>query len=380
MYEREATAEEVPILDLAAGESFERISVEVTEISQAFKDIIKEQMPEATDEEIIAVCAENFDPGTAGTYVVTDDRGLLFLLDEDKTGFSAFNFEQSGENISMIERNRLSGTAVFSARTRGSKLWVEVIYSVDPEDETSRDLVLTMEYDYYLDFIQTPQYDLFEPTRTNFLDPTTEISPSYDYEMLQAAIDNYYGADFVLQKTLPQGGIVSQMSVTIREGAASGDHRLNMYNRVFTLASGTDYGKYWDEVDYIKSGADEELYYRLANNDAIEIGESSLEFDWNEEGSCKELSKYTSIDAFVAKNGYDPTAIWMYDVAQGNVIYILPTNPMSVKKYVNAAVIVCVKTNGIIKNAFNTTGKPNIIGSTIQKTAGGKQIVAKGFK
>ena len=159
-------------------------------------------------------------------------------------------------------------------------------------------------------------------------------------EMLQAALENYYGADFVLQKkngstdTLIMQMLVEQLveSVTIREGAADGDHSIYVRNQSVThdgdgLIQKLIDLRYWDEIDYIKSGSTEEVYHRIAAADNYEAetvyDKNGVLYDWwlewTEGESYASPTKYTSLNSFVEQNSFDPTAILMYDLSQQNI-------------------------------------------------------------
>jgi hypothetical protein len=66
-------------------------------------------------------------------------------------------------------------------------------------------------------------------------------------------------------------------------------------------------------------------------------------------------------------------------VAHGREMYSFPTNPIAVARYVRIAANVWDRMNGMIKNGFNMIGRPNMIGSIIQKIAGGKDTIANGL-
>ena len=214
-------------------------------------------------------------------------------------------------------------------------MYVEIVLYFE---DVARDVVFTLEYTL-CDFIDPPEYSpvgSYDPIKPD-LEPTAAINGEMTTsEMLQAALDNYYGADFALQKkngsteTSIMQILVEQLveSVTIRDGAADGDHSIYMRNQSATLSGSLPFDvRYWDEIDYIKSGSTEEVYHRIAARDNYEV-ETIYDkhgvlddwwLGWTEGESYASPTKFTSLNSFVAQNSFDPTAILMYDLSEQNI-------------------------------------------------------------
>ncbi len=341
-YDRDAAETDVPVLGIDRN-SYQLDSVELTELSQFGREELIRQYKlefgdatDATDEEII----EFFEQMYAGMFsqdyaYVTATDGMMFLIDSSNEGYVYLQYVQDGASIEMSDPDALSGEPLFSATTRGNKLYVEMDMNLR---DGARDAVFTLEYTL-CDFIDPPGAT-FEPTKPD-LEPTAAINGDMtSSEMLQAALDNYYGADFVLQKkngsieTSVIGLSVEQLveSVTIREGAADGDYSIYVRNQSVThdgdgLIQKLIDLRYWDEIDYIKSGSAEEVYHRIAARDNYEVETIYDKHDdlydwwlgWTEGESYASPTKYNSLNHFVAQNAFDPTSILMYDLSQQNI-------------------------------------------------------------
>lgn len=262
---------------------------------------------------------------------VTATDGMMFLIDSSNEGYVDLQYMQDGASIEMSNPDALSGEPLFSATTRGNKLYVEMVMYFE---DVARDAVFTLEYTL-CDFIDPP-VATFEPTKPD-LEPTVAINGEMtSSEMLQAAITNYYGSDFALQKksgsieTSIVGLSVEQLveSVTIREGTADGDHSIYMRNQSATLSGSLPLDvRYWDEIDYIKSGSAEEVYRRTVGASDYKLftiyDKNNALIDWwlgwTEGESYASPTKYNSLNSFAEQNAFDPTAIWMYDLSQQNI-------------------------------------------------------------
>lgn len=178
------------------------------------------------------------------------------------------------------------------------------------------------------------------------LTPTKEINKDMSaIEMLTAAVDNYYGADFAIARTTGslstdiKGLVMTQFvkSVTIREGAATGDNKMFYQNQSGTVDDGGLIQKFvniriWEETDYVKSGAGENLYFRSAVDKSLEgmtdtdevDGETVITNAWfvwkNGIEDFNETQSYNSLDTYVTERASDPTKIWMYDINANTIL------------------------------------------------------------
>ena len=169
--------------------------------------------------------------------------------------------------------------------------------------------------------------------------PTVEINGDMSAtEMLAAAIENYYGADFAIARTT--GSLTTEVlglsltqfvkSVTIRDGASDADNKLFYQN-----LSGTAGGslpieiKIYEETDYVKSGDSVNMYFRSANTDSLKLesrknAQGEIDDAWFEwkggEADFTDVLTYTDLDTYVNDRASDPTKIWMYDINENTVI------------------------------------------------------------
>ena len=339
-YDHDAAETDVPTFDIDRN-SYQLDSVELTELSQFGREELIRQYKlefgdatDATDEEIIEFFEQMYAEMFSQDYAyVTATDGMMFLIDSSNEGYVDLQYVQDGASIEMSNPDALSGEPLFSATTRGNKLYVEIVLYFE---DVARDAVFTLEYTL-CDFIDPP-VATFEPTKPD-LEPTVAINGEMtSSEMLQAALDNYYGADFALQKKY--GSIETEMlgmpvvqyveSVTIRDdGAADGNLRIYTRNQSATVSGSMALFdvRYWDEIDYIKSGSAEEVYRRTVGASDYKLftihDKNNALIDWwlgwTEGESYASPTKYNSLNSFVAQNAFDPTAIWMYDLSQQNI-------------------------------------------------------------
>lgn len=183
---------------------------------------------------------------------------------------------------------------------------------------------------------------LVEPDLT----PTKEINADMSaIEMLTAAVDNYYGADFAIARTTGSlSTVISKLamtqfvkSVTIREGAATGDNKMFYQNQSGTVDDGGLIQTFvniriWEETDYVKSGDSENLYFRSAVDKSLEAmtdtdevdGETVITSAWFvwKDGTedFNETQSYNSLDTYVTERASDPTKIWMYDINANTIL------------------------------------------------------------
>ena len=159
-------------------------------------------------------------------------------------------------------------------------------------------------------------------------------------EMLAAAIENYYGADFAIARTtgslttkVMNGAITLTQfvkSVTIRDGASDADNKLFYQN-----LSGTAGGslpieiKIYEETDYVKSGDSVNMYFRSANTKSLELkskknAQGQIDDAWFEwkggEADFTDVLSYTDLDTYVNDRASDPTRIWMYDINENTIL------------------------------------------------------------
>ena len=337
-YDHDAAETDVPAFDIDRN-SYHLDSVELTELSQfGREELIRQYKLEfgdatgETDEEIIEFFEQMYVEMFSQDYAyVTATDGMMFLIDSSNEGYVDLQYVQDGASIEMSNPDALSGEPLFSATTRGNKLYVEMVMYFE---DGARDAVFTLEYTL-CDFIDPP-VAAFEPTKPD-LEPTAAINGEMtSSEMLQAAITNYYGSDFALQKksgsieTSIVGLSVEQLveSVTIREGAADGNHSIYMRNQSSTMADSSMLDvRYWDEIDYIKSDSSEEVYRRTVGASDYKLftihDKNNALIDWwlgwTEGESYASPTKYNSLNSFVAQNSFDPTSILMYDLSQQNI-------------------------------------------------------------
>ena len=175
------------------------------------------------------------------------------------------------------------------------------------------------------------------------LQPTKEINANMSaIEMLTAAVDNYYGADFAIARTT--GSLTTEVmsmkltqfvkSVTIRDGASDADNKLYYQNQSGTVQDGGILGnainiRIWEETDYVKSGNSVNMYFRSANSDALTAQKltnaegviTDTWFEWN--GGAADFTatqSYNSLDTYVTERASDPTRIWMYDINENTIL------------------------------------------------------------
>lgn len=175
------------------------------------------------------------------------------------------------------------------------------------------------------------------------LQPTKEINANMSaIEMLTAAVDNYYGADFAIARTT--GSLTTEVvgmkltqfvkSVTIRDGASGADNKLYYQNQSGTVKDGGLLGnainiKIWEETDYVKSGDSVNMYFRSANSDALTAQKltdaegviTDTWFEWNGGAADFTATKsYNSLDTYIEERASDPTKIWMYDINANTIL------------------------------------------------------------
>ena len=175
------------------------------------------------------------------------------------------------------------------------------------------------------------------------LKPTKEINANMSaIEMLTAAVDNYYGADFALARTT--GSLTTEVmsmkltqfvkSITIRDGASDADNKLYYQNQSGTVKDGGILGnainiRIWEETDYVKSGDSVNMYFRSANSDALTAQKltnaegviTDTWFEWN--GGAADFTatqSYNSLDTYIEERSSDPTRIWMYDINENTIL------------------------------------------------------------
>ena len=175
------------------------------------------------------------------------------------------------------------------------------------------------------------------------LDPTVEINGDMSaIEMLNAAVENYYGADFAIARTSGQltteviGMTLTQFvkSVTIREGASDADNKLFYQNQSGTVKDGGLLGaaidiKIWEETDYVKSGDSVNMYFRSANSKSLTANKyndtdgtiTDTWFEWNNgTADFTDVLTYNSLDEYANERYADPTRIWMYDINENTIL------------------------------------------------------------
>ena len=175
------------------------------------------------------------------------------------------------------------------------------------------------------------------------LKPTKEINANMSaIEMLTAAVDNYYGADFALARTT--GSLTTEVmsmkltqfvkSITIRDGASDADNKLYYQNQSGTVKDGGLLGnainiRIWEETDYVKSGDSVNMYFRSANSDALTAQKltdaegviTDTWFEWNGGAADFTATKsYNSLDTYIEERASDPTKIWMYDINENTIL------------------------------------------------------------
>lgn len=173
--------------------------------------------------------------------------------------------------------------------------------------------------------------------------PTTEINGDMSaIEMLEAGVENYYGADFAIARTT--GSLATEVmkmkltqfvkSVTIREGASDGDNKLFYQNQSGTIKDGGLLGnainiKIWEETDYVKSGNNVNMYFRAANSDSLTAEKETdaagtITDSWFTWASGTEdfqaTVSYNSLQSYSDERAADPTKIWMYDINANTIL------------------------------------------------------------
>ena len=175
------------------------------------------------------------------------------------------------------------------------------------------------------------------------LDPTVEINGDMSaIEMLNAAVANYYGADFAIART--SGSLSTEVigmkltqfvkSVTIRDGASDADNKLFYQNQSGTVKDGSFLGaaidiKIWEETDYVKSGDSVNMYFRSANSKSLTAQKyndtdgtiTDTWFEWNNgTADFTDVLTYNSLDEYANERYADPTKIWMYVINENTIL------------------------------------------------------------
>ena len=175
------------------------------------------------------------------------------------------------------------------------------------------------------------------------LDPTVEINGDMSaIEMLNAAVENYYGADFAIART--SGSLTTEVmsmmltqfvkSVTIRDGASDADNKLFYQNQSGTVKDGGLLGaaidiKIWEETDYVKSGDSVNMYFRSANSKSLTAQKyndtdgtiTDTWFEWNNgTADFTDVLTYNSLDEYANERYADPTKIWMYKIEANTIL------------------------------------------------------------
>ena len=175
------------------------------------------------------------------------------------------------------------------------------------------------------------------------LDPTVEINGDMSaIEMLNAAVANYYGADFAIART--SGSLSTEVigmkltqfvkSVTIRDGASDADNKLFYQNQSGTVKDGSFLGaaidiKIWEETDYVKSGDSVNMYFRSANSKSLTAQKyndtdgtiTDTWFEWNNgTADFTDVLTYNSLDEYANERYADPTRIWMYKIEANTIL------------------------------------------------------------
>ena len=175
------------------------------------------------------------------------------------------------------------------------------------------------------------------------LDPTVGINGDMSaIEMLNAAVENYYGADFAIART--SGSLTTEVigmtltqfvkSVTIRDGASDADNKLFYQNQSGTVKDGSFLGaaidiKIWEETDYVKSGDSVNMYFRSANSKSLTANKfndtdgtiTDTWFEWNNgTADFTDVLTYNSLDEYANERYADPTRIWMYDINENTIL------------------------------------------------------------
>ena len=175
------------------------------------------------------------------------------------------------------------------------------------------------------------------------LDPTVEINGDMSaIEMLNAAVENYYGADFAIART--SGSLSTEVmkmtltqfvkSVTIRDGASDADNKLFYQNQSGTVKDGSFLGaaidiKIWEETDYVKSGDSVNMYFRSANSKSLTANKfndtdgtiTDTWFEWNNgTADFTDVLTYNSLDEYANERYADPTKIWMYKIEANTIL------------------------------------------------------------
>lgn len=175
------------------------------------------------------------------------------------------------------------------------------------------------------------------------LDPTVEINGDMSaIEMLNAAVKNYYGADFAIART--SGSLSTEVmgmtltqfvkSVTIRDGASDADNKLFYQNQSGTVKDGSMLGsmidiKIWEETDYVKSGDSVNMYFRSANSKSLTANKyndtdgtiTDTWFEWNNgTADFTDVLTYNSLDEYANERYADPTRIWMYVIDANTIL------------------------------------------------------------
>ena len=180
------------------------------------------------------------------------------------------------------------------------------------------------------------------PVAAPDIDPTTPINADMSaIEMLTAAVNNYYDADFAIARTTGKlatevvGMTLTQFvkSVTVRDGASDADNKLFYQNQSGTIQDGGLLGnvieiKIWEETDYVKTGDTVAMYFRDAVTDALKAEKSvnaegvitDSYFEWNNGKQFNTTKTYNSLETYITERASDPTRIWMYDINANTII------------------------------------------------------------
>lgn len=162
------------------------------------------------------------------------------------------------------------------------------------------------------------------PTAT----PTTAVNSDMDgVDMLMAAVDNYYGADFVASvlsgnvETTVMGGKVTQavLGRKIREGKfvedfASDNSNYFVDNRSYSFAA-----KLYEET-LIKSG---DIKYRNVSNPSRSLVQSKsdmYDISVNDKVKWNDIEDYGSVMAdYITAKSSDPRKIWAYLINEDTI-------------------------------------------------------------
>lgn len=171
--------------------------------------------------------------------------------------------------------------------------------------------------------------------------PTATLDASMSaIEMLEVGMENYYGANFAVARTT--GALVTDVlsmkltqfvkSVTLRDGAADEDNKLFYQNLSGTAPSGLLGSaiviKIWEETDYEKTGNTEDIYFRGADTDKLNIDKheengviTDAWLEWQDGVvSFMPTEQYNDLTTYVKEKASDPTKMWMYDINENTIL------------------------------------------------------------